>query len=124
VDMHALRIEAAGKVEDLGLFHPDLTVFENGARDVVLEKVVFGQRQLAIMRRPGLNPAGHCCITSPERISRGYAPEEGRLIAITSSAAAVRPGRSWRTGCRRRAATRCCCARPVRIRRTARCRPK
>jgi hypothetical protein len=76
--MHVLRVEAAGKVEDFGLVDPDFTVFENGAGDVVLEITDFGQWRLAIRLRLGLNPARGCCITTPERISRGSAREGGR----------------------------------------------
>ena len=42
----------------------------------------------------------------------------------TSSWAAARPARSWPTGCRPGAPTRCCCARPARTRRPARSRPE
>ena len=70
-----LRVGVLPQMDNLD---PDFTVFENGAGNVVLEIAVFGQRRLAIMLRPGLNPARRCCITSPERISRGYAPEGGR----------------------------------------------
>ncbi len=43
VDMHVLRVEAAGKVEDFGLVDPDLAVLEYRARYVVLEVSLFGQ---------------------------------------------------------------------------------
>ena len=43
VDMHVLRIEAAGKFEDFGLVDPDLPVLEYRARNVVLEVSLFGQ---------------------------------------------------------------------------------
>ena len=43
VDMHVLRVEAAGELDDFGLVDPDLAVLEYGAREVVLEIAVFGQ---------------------------------------------------------------------------------
>ena len=43
VDMHVLRVEAAGEVEDFGLVDPDLPVLEYRARYVVLEVSLFGQ---------------------------------------------------------------------------------
>jgi hypothetical protein len=39
--MHPLRVEAAGKVDDLGLVDPDLSEFADGAGDVVFEIAVF-----------------------------------------------------------------------------------
>jgi hypothetical protein len=41
--MHVLRVEAAGKRDDIGLLDPDLPVLEDGAWEVVLETAVFGQ---------------------------------------------------------------------------------
>src|SRR5580692_2022032 len=69
--MHVLRIEAAGKLDDLGLIDPDLAVLEYGARNVVLEIAVFGIRwrqcHLSLVVAgviAGLDPAIHDCITS------------------------------------------------------------
>jgi hypothetical protein len=41
--MHVLRVEPAGKLENFGLFDPDLPLLEDGARNVVLEISLFGQ---------------------------------------------------------------------------------
>ena len=46
----------------------------------------------------------------------------GKITTTSSSSAAARPGRCWPTACRPGAPPRCCCSRPARTRRTARCR--
>src|SRR5580692_8193680 len=69
--MHVLRVEAPGKLDDLGLVDPDLAVLEDGARNVVLEIAVFGIRwrqchpSLVVAGViAGLDPAIHDRITS------------------------------------------------------------
>ena len=61
VDMHVLRIEAAGELEDFGLVDPGLAVFENRAGHVILEIAVFAEQRsvngASRSSRPGLNPA-------------------------------------------------------------------
>src|SRR5208282_1732380 len=54
VDMHVLRVEATGKLDDLGFVDPDRPVIEDGPRNVVLEISLFGQRHLSPTSWPDL----------------------------------------------------------------------
>ena len=76
------------------------------------------------MPRRGIQPVGSARARSRSAWGDRFvqAMRGGKWLTTTSSSAAARPARSWPTGCRREAPTRCCCARPGRTRRTATCR--